>query len=202
MDVNTQQTHPTQFTSSEHWSIPANHAPSVYSFAELQVLTEHIDRVRAARAAFGHPSSADEAVDQLVASATRRAEDLTRKIRASATPKVLALFEDLEVARALPDHITFLPRVVWLLGALAALASVRAAAAEADLRASIGTDRVEAFAEALQRAIEDARARWDVHADELLRRHPWVRGERVQIELVDIQTARPWFRIPILGTAP
>lgn len=200
MDVNTQQTRPTQYTSSEHWSIPANHAPSVYAFAELQVLTEHLERVRDARAAFGASPAVEDAVDELVASAVRRAEELTRKIRASATPKVLALFEDLDVARALPDHITFLPRVVWLLGALAALASIRAAAAEADLRAAMGGDRTEVLAEALQRSIEDARARWDVHADELLRRHPWVRGERVQIELVDIQTVRPWFRIPILGT--
>lgn len=201
MDVNTQQTRPTQFTSSEHWSIPANHAPSVYAFAELQVLTEHVDRVRHARGAFGIPSDARHAVDQIVDSAARRADELTRKIRASATPKVLALFEDLEVARALPDHITFLPRVVWLLGALAALASVRAAAAEADFREAVGSDRTEAFEDALLRAIEDARARWDVHADELLRRHPWVRGDRVQIELVDIQTPRPWFRIPILGAS-
>jgi hypothetical protein len=201
MYVNTQHPKPTKITSSEHWYIPATHAPAVYAFAELQVLTEHLDRVRAIDAS---PSLNDlaktAALSEVVASAARRADDLTQKIRKSATPKVLELFEDIDVARSLPDRITFLPRVVWLLGALAALASVRSVASQTKVMATpaSGVAR-DGFAVSLRHAIEDARVRWDNQADELLRRHPWVRGQHVQIELVDLETPQPRFRIPIRG---
>jgi len=201
MYVNTQHPKPTKVTSSEHWYIPATHAPAVYAFAELQVLTEHLDRVLAIDASpllNGLAKTAD--LSEVVATAARRADDLTQKIRKSATPKVLELFEDIDVARSLPDRITFLPRVVWLLGALAALAAIRSVAFETKVMAtpsSRGTS--DAFAVFLRHAVADARVRWDNQADEMLRRHPWVRGQHVQIELVDLETPQPRFRIPIRG---
>lgn len=200
MNVNTPKAPPTLFTSSEHWSIPATHPQAVYAFAELQVLTEHLARVEQIDVTSAVASDRREAANALVAIAERRANDLTDRIRKAVKPKILPLFEDLDVARAIPDQIAILPRVVWLLGALAALAAVRAASAEASISAiSSGDDWADAFARAIRRSVTDARSRWDTQADELLRRHPWVKGQHVHFELVDLETKHPRFRIPVTG---
>ncbi len=199
MNVNTQNAPPTSFTSSEYWSIPATHPQAVYAFADLQVISEHLSTIERIREDTP-PFMQAEAIDNVVGAAARRATEVSEKIRKAVKPKMLALFEDLDVVRAMPDQITFMPRVVWLLGALAALASVRATAVAVSVGGvAPGIDRTRALADALRQAATEARSRWDSQADELLRRHPWVRGQHVHFELVDLETPRPRFRIPIVG---
>lgn len=116
---------------------------ALYAYGDRQVTAEHMDSLREIFLCMPAPSTADQA---LVASSTARADRVAHKIRAPLSPRQRSLFEDLDRMLTAPDDLARLPRVFWLLGALAALAAVRAAHLDAESRHQIaGRARIELF---------------------------------------------------------
>jgi len=178
--------------------IPATHGPAVHAHAELFVLKQHLECVQEIYDAHVDRESREERIAGIEAVATRRAEETTAKIRAVAPAKARVLFESLDIARSAPDQITWMPRVWWLLGSMAALAGVRTAIASA--RAASGATGADLLTEVQARfsdAVVQLECRWQHEFEQMLLRHPYVVPGLGNVEIIDLNGASPRFVIPV-----
>ncbi|MGQ0799254.1 MAG: hypothetical protein ACT4NL_03950 [Pseudomarimonas sp.] len=178
---------------AQRWEVPAIAHDAVYAHAELHALNEYVDRVAATLEQGG---SADAAVESICLAANARATDLTRQLLGPMGQKQRDLFTDADLIRAMPDRLSKLPRVTWLMGAVAALVDIQAALAVARV-ACRGTPRslAEDLLAALRARAAHARTLWDAKVERLLAQHPWIRAEKLRVELVGLETKSPVFVI-------
>ncbi len=178
---------------AQRWEIPAIAHDVVYAHAELHALNEYVERVAAT---FAHGASANAAIESLGLAATTRAAGLTQQLIAPMSQKQRDLFADADLIRAMPERLSKLPRVTWLMGAVASLMEVQTALAVARV-ACDGTSRslTEDLLTALRARAAHARIRWDEKVERLLAQHPWIRAEKVRVELVGLETKSPVFVI-------
>ena len=178
------------------WRIPAGCPIAVHSFAAAQVLSDHVERVQALIRSGRTSTEIDDQSRRLFASASARADSLSRQIRTALPAHVVRVFEDLDRSSAAPGQIASLPRVVWLLGALSALAAVRACfllACSQYLRCDGTTGPM--FLRLLEGVSAEAQSRWSVQCQEILRRNPWISAGATSVDLVDLESDRPCFQL-------
>src|SRR5690606_38703412 len=166
---------------------------ALYAYGDRQVTAEHMDSLREILLCMPEPSTADQALEELVALSTARADRVAHKIRTPLSPRQRSLFEDLDRMLTAPDDLARLPRVFWLLGALAALAAVRAAHMDSVSRHQIaGRARIELFSRSLHQHHEAAEARWSSQRRQIEARYPWI-SSKGSVSLEGLQTERPVF---------
>lgn len=159
-------------------------------------MLEHEDQARGVAGSVGSVGAREEAIDLLVASARARADALSSQIREALSASGYRVFADLDLVCAVPDQVAQLPRMAWLLGALSALAAVRAAHALA--RVQTNTSRVQlprAFMRLVKVHAVAMQLAWQERCADMIRRNPWIEAEATQIELVDLESDRPFFRV-------
>jgi hypothetical protein len=182
----------TDHPSGGRLSVPASCPVAVHAFADRQVVREHLERVQSLQICLRSPSALREAVEELVASSTAKAEEVSRKIRGPLRRTQLTAFADLDLMIATPGQIVALPRAAWLLGALASLAAIRAAYWDATARSRRdGSRRVELFVASVIRCAEIADDRWSMQWRQMVLRRPWLRGSAHDVALVGLESAKP-----------
>jgi len=175
-------------------SVPATCPLAVHAFADRQVAREHLERVQALQICVRSPSALREALEELVAASAAKAEEVSSKIRGPLRPDQRRAFADLGLMMATPGQIVALPRAAWLLGALASLAAVRAAYADAKARARRDQGRrAELFVCGLMRCAEAADDRWSIQWRQIVLRRPWLRGSSNDVTLRGLESAKPRF---------
>lgn len=175
-------------------SVPATCPLAVHAFADRQVAREHLERVQALQICLRSPSSLGEALEELVAASAAKAEEVSSKIRGPLRPDQRRAFADLDLMMATPGQIVALPRAAWLLGALASLAAVRAAYADAKARAKRDQwRRAELFVGSLMRHATTADDRWAIQWRQMVLRRPWLGGTAHDVALVGLESAKPRF---------
>ena len=175
-------------------SVPASCPLAVHAFADRQVIREHLERVQALQICLRSPSELKEALEDLVAASAAKAEEVSSKIRGPLRPDQRRAFADLDLMMATPGQIVALPRAAWLLGALASLAAVRAAYADAIARARRHERRrAELFVGSLLRHSEAADDRWSSQWRQIVLRRPWLPGGAYDVAIVELETPKPRF---------
>lgn len=176
---------------AQRWEIPAIAHDVVYAHAELHALNEYVERVAETLA---QVAGADAAVESICLAARARAAGLTQQLIAPMSQKQRDLFADADLIRAMPERLSKLPRVTWLMGAVASLIEVQTALAVARV-ACLGTSRslAEGLLASLKERAAHAQTRWDKKVERLLAQHPWIRTEKLRVELIGLETKRPVF---------
>lgn len=174
-------------------SVPATCPVAVYAFAYREVVSEHVERVRRLAGCARTSAKLDHALDDFVSASAAKADEVSAKIRAPLSPRQCRVFEDLDRMSTSPGDLAILPRVFWLLGALAALAAVRASHADARSRCRISRVRcIDLFSQSLQRHLEEAEDRWTVQRRQIASRCPWV-GMAGEVALFGLESTSPCF---------
>jgi len=174
-------------------SVPATCPVALHAYADWQVTAEHVESLREVFLCIRPPSSLDRALDELVSASAARADRVAEKIRAPLSQRQLCLFEDLDRMLVSPDDLAKLPRVFWMLGALAAVAAVRAAHWDARSRSQVaGRACVALFSMSLHRHLGAADERWALQRRQIELRHPWV-AHQGKVRLEGLATDRPVF---------
>ena len=125
-----------------------------------------------------------------------RASNLSDQISRAISPAQRRTFVDLDLASIIPDQIASMPRVGWLLGALAGLAAVRAAWGVALVGARDELDGMPAeFRRYLEGYACAANQDWKAGCAGVVSRHPWIPPGPTRIELEGLDTDRPLFRV-------
>jgi hypothetical protein len=187
------------FNREELLSVPADCAQAVHVFADRQAVREHASEVRALYCSHVLAAEQEAAVSELVGRSAGRAEDLSRKIWQPSSNRGRAAFCDLDVARRSPGSIAMLTRVQWLIGALAGLAFVRAAHADALIGArGIDTPSTVLLLRSLERYLEDSDRRWSIQWSRIApgRRATSIAGA---VRLVGLETPSPRFEADLTG---
>lgn len=173
--------------------MPATCPAAVYAFAYQEVVSEHVERVRKLAECGRTPADIDHALEGMVSASAAKADDVSMKIRAPLSPRQRRVYEDLDRMFTSPGDLAILPRVFWLLGALAALAAVRASHADARSRSRISRVRcIDLFSRLLLRHHEEAEERWAVQRRQIEARHPWF-GATDVVALVGLDSTNPRF---------
>ncbi len=177
-------------------SIPATHADAVHTFADRQVAHEHVLQLRPLCLSKCSPWRQEASIHEIVSRSASRADQLSRKIWQPLTDRGRSIFGDMDLARRTPGAVATLPRVQWLMGALAALAFVRSAHTEALLIANISQGQVSALLmQSLERYLADADHRWSVQWSRVLQGYPEVVASAEAVQLVALETASPRFEV-------
>jgi hypothetical protein len=185
--------HRDQARTWQSTSVPATCPAAVYAFAYREVVSEHVERVRKLAECGRTPANIDHALEGMVSASAAKADEVSMKIRAPLSPRQLRVYEDLDRMFASPGDLAILPRVFWLLGALAALAAVRASHADARSRSRVSRLRcIDLFSQSLHRHGEDAEERWAIQRRQIEGRHPWF-GVTDKITLVGLESTSPRF---------
>lgn len=173
--------------------VPATCPVALHAYGDWQVTAEHVERLHEIVLCIRATSRAERALEELVAASTERAERVAQKIRAPLSPRQRSLFEDLDRMLTAPDDLAKLPRVFWMLGALAALAAVRAAYMDAVSRRQIaGFATIDLFSRSLHRHHTAAEERWSSQRRQIEARYPWI-ARKGAVKLEGLEKDRPVF---------
>jgi hypothetical protein len=185
--------HRDQARSRQETSVPATCPAAVYAFAYREVVSEHVERVRKLAECGRTPANIDHALEGVVSASAAKADEVSMKIRAPLSPRQCRVYEDLDRMFTSPDDLAILPRVFWLLGALAALAAVRAAYWDARARSRISHARcIDLFSPTLHQHLAVAEDCWATQRREIESRHPLV-GITGEVALVSLESGSPCF---------
>jgi hypothetical protein len=165
----------------------------VHAYAHRQVIAEHVERLQELVVCVRVPSRLDQALADLVAASAARADKVAGKIRAPLSPRLRQVYEDLDRMVASPGDLAIVPRVFWLLGALAALAAVRSAYSDALIRCRVSRVRcIDLFEASLMQHLVMAEDRWAAQRQQMERHHPWV-ASGGNVSLVGLESKNPHF---------